>query len=109
LGSQEKCPRRIWLLGEMSWEKYPRRNVLGKVSWEECPGKYVLGELGLGEMSRENWAPRRNVLGEFGFLGEYSSWEKCHRSSRTEKLPMTDPIFACLVLYIKTQASFQQL
>jgi hypothetical protein len=27
-------------------------------------------------MSWENWAPRRNVLGELGLLGE-TSWENC--------------------------------
>jgi hypothetical protein len=44
-------------------EKCPRRNVLGEMSWE-------------------NWAPRRNVLGALGILGEMSwgelgSQEKC--------------------------------
>jgi len=45
------------------------------MAWENLtPGRIGL----LGEMSWENWAPRRNVLGEFG-SGEQDSWEKCPR------------------------------
>jgi hypothetical protein len=47
------------LVGEMSWENWaPRRNILGEMSWQKCPERNVQGE-----MSREYSCARKIFLG----------------------------------------------